>query len=146
MATVIAAPRDEVWAVVGDIASHVRWMEDAVAIRFLSGQRAGVGTRFLCETKFGPFRLEDDIEVVGWRDGEEIAIRHTGLVSGVGRFLLEDYSAATRFSWEEELRLPRRLGGAAGGVVARPLLERAWRRNLGNLKSLVEDQPRAGGT
>jgi uncharacterized protein YndB with AHSA1/START domain len=145
VATVIAAPREQVWAAVRDIASHVRWMEDAVSIRFLSDQRAGVGARFLCETKLGPFRLDDHMEVVGWQEGEEMAICHRGLVSGTGRFVLEDSGSATLFSWEEDLRLPRRLGGAAGGLVARPLLERAWRRNLQNLRALVEKDSRTGG-
>ena len=49
------APPDRVWHVVEPIERHVDWMADAVAIRFDGPQTRGVGTRFVCDTKVGPF-------------------------------------------------------------------------------------------
>lgn len=142
----IAASPAQVWAQIHHIGTHVEWMEDAVGIRFTSTTHAGVGTTFDCDTKVGPFRLTDSMEVTEWDPPRAMGIRHVGIVTGSGRFLLEpeEAGAATRFTWDEELRFPLWMGGTAGGRAAAPLLRRVWRRNLANLKALVEHRARPG--
>lgn len=131
MSTTIPAPVPRVWDDVQDLASHVEWMADAEAIRFTSAQRRGVGTTFECDTKVGPFRLVDLMEVVEWDEGRAIGVRHTGLVSGTGRFTLGRRGRRrTRFTWEEELAIPWWLGGPAAAVVLRLV----WLRNLRRLR------------
>ena len=44
-------------------------MHDAVAIRFQSDQHRGVGTAFLCDTKVGPLKLVDRMEITDWVGG-----------------------------------------------------------------------------
>lgn len=134
----ILAPPERVWAAVEDIATHVRWMEDAVAIRFISETRSGVGTTFDCDTKVGPFRLVDRMVVTEWDPPRTLGIRHAGVVTGVGRFVLAPAAGGTLFAWEESLTFPAWMGGEIGGRVAAPLLRRVWRRNLASLKTLVE--------
>ena len=134
----IDAPPEAVWASIADIATHVRWMEDAVAIRFTSDARSGVGASFDCDTKLGPFRLTDRMVVTEWAPPRVLAIRHAGVVTGAGRFVLAPAGDGTSFAWEEELDFPVWMGGGAGGAAAAPLLRRVWRRNLLNLKRLVE--------
>ena len=135
--TIDAAP-DVVWAQICDIGSHVRWMEDAVAIRFTSPGRAGVGAAFDCDTKLGPLRLTDRMVVTEWDPPKALGIRHAGVVTGTGRFVLFAVGSGTRFAWEEDLVIPAWMGGGLGAAAAAPLLRRVWRRNLGNLKLLVE--------
>ena len=53
----IPAPLEVVWEDVRHVESHVEWMADAVAIRFTSP------TTFECDTKIGPFRTTDDLEL-----------------------------------------------------------------------------------
>lgn len=131
VATTIRAPRRRVWASLRDISSHVDWMEDAVAIRFTSRQREGVGTSFVCDTKVGPIRLADRMTITEWEPGKTMGVHHTGLVTGTGRFLLKRRGRGrTRFVWEEQLSFPVWL--------ASPVLRWIWRRNLRNLKALVE--------
>ena len=141
VATVIDAPVERVWAVVEDISSHVCWMEDAVAIRFTSAQHAGVGASFDCDTRVGRLRLVDRMQVTEWDPPHGMGIRHRGVVAGSGRFSLETAGSGTRFSWEEDLVFPWWMGARVGGVGAAPLLRRVWRRNLRNLKRLVEGSP-----
>ena len=136
--TTIAASPEQVWAALEDLGSHTRWMEDAVAIRFTSPQRSGVGTTFECDTRVGPLRLLDRMEVTEWDPPRALGIRHAGVVTGRGRFLLEPVGEATRFTWEEELIFPWWLGAGVGGIAAGPVLRRVWRRSLRNLRSLVE--------
>ena len=110
-------------------------MHDAVAIRFTSRQRQGVGTTFDCDTRVGPFRLTDRMEVTEWDEGRALGIRHVGLVTGEGRFSLRPARRGrTYFVWEERLRFPWWMGGPVGALVARPVLRRIWRRNLRNLQ------------
>lgn len=127
------------WDVVRDIESHVRWMDDADSIRFTSRIKSGLGTAYECDTKIGPFRLTDRMEVTEWLPGQVMGVRHTGLVTGSGRFTLHRAGPnRTRFTWEERLSFPVWMGGPIGARVAKPILRRVWRRNLRNLKALVE--------
>jgi uncharacterized protein YndB with AHSA1/START domain len=133
----IPAPPDRVWACIEDIGSHPRWMRDALAIRFVSDQTKGVGTRFDCDTRVGPLRMTDRMEVTEWDPGRAMAIRHGGVVTGEGRFMLEPVPSGTRFSWTERLAFAPYLGGPLAGLVARPVLRRLWRGNLERLRDLV---------
>lgn len=137
----IAATPTEVWSVVEDVASHVDWMADAAEIRFLTDQRSGVGTRFECDTKVGPFTTTDVMEITEWEPDRAMGVRHSGAVTGEGRFQL---SAAepdhTLFSWSEDLSFPWYFGGPVGERVAKPILEWVWRRNLTRLARIVEER------
>jgi len=140
VSTRIRARPAKVWRAIEDVTSHASWMEDAVAIRLLPGPKAGVGTRFECDTRIGPFRLLDRMEVTEWKDRRVMAIHHQGLVTGSGRFTLRRHRRGTEFTWTERLRFPLWVGGPLGGMLAKPVLRRVWRRNLSNLKALVEGQ------
>lgn len=138
--TRIDAPPVEVWDALRDIGSHVRWMHDAAAIRFTSAQREGPGTTFDCDSRLGPFRLTDHMEVVRWKPARAMGVRHTGLVRGHGEFRLRRRKGrtATRFSWTETLRFPWWMGGPVAGALTKPFFRHIWKRNLRNLKALVE--------
>ena len=135
------APPDAVWNVVEPIERHVDWMADAVAIRFQTDQHRGVGTRFVCDTKVGPFTLADRMEITEWVPGAAMGVRHAGIVTGSGRFSLTpiDIGRRTRFEWTEELHFPWYLGGPIGEALGgRVVLRGIWRRNLRRLRDLVE--------
>lgn len=135
----IDAPPQRVWAWLGDISSHPRWMSDAVAVRFTSPSTRGVGTTFECETRVGPFRLTDTMEVTEWKEGRVLAVRHTGAVSGTGRFVVRRrWRGGTSLTWHERLAFPWWMGGPFAAVVAAPVLRRIWRRDLAALKRLAE--------
>ena len=127
------------WQALSDIASHPAWMRDAAAIRFLSDHREGVGTTFDCDTRVGPFRTTDRMEVTEWRKGRVFAIAHRGVVTGRGRFTIRRARRGrTRVTWDEWLQFPWWAGGPAGALMARPVLKRIWRGNLRRLKAHVE--------
>jgi hypothetical protein len=135
----IDAPPRRVWAEVEPVEHHVDWMADAVAIRFTSRSHRGVGTTFECDTKVGPFRLTDVMEVTEWRPGKVMGVRHVGLVTGSGRFTLRRARGGrTRFTWEERLTYPRWMGGAVAGVIGDQVMRRIWLGNLRRLKARVE--------
>ncbi len=144
---VIDAPPAEVWSVVEPVERHVDWMADATAIRFEGEQTRGVGTRFVCDTKVGPLKLADLMEITSWVPEREMGVRHQGLVTGTGRFTLTPSAdGGTLFAWEEALRFPWYLGARLGEVVGGQLVLKAiWRRNLRSLKRLVERSARPLG-
>ena len=76
------ATPERVWEVVEPVERHVDWMADAVAIRFVGSQTRGVGTAFLCDTKVGPLRLTDRMEITEWEPGKVMGVRHVGIVTG----------------------------------------------------------------
>jgi hypothetical protein len=127
----IAAERHTVWSELARIEDHVEWMSDATAIRFLSIAHSGVGTRFECDTRIGPLRLTDVMEIGEWEAPIAMGVRHSGVVSGSGRFTLADVpGCATRVTWEEQLHFPWWLGSGAGALVAKPVFTVLWKQNL----------------
>ncbi|MCD9623740.1 SRPBCC family protein [Rhabdothermincola salaria] len=136
--TIDATPR-EVWEVVRHVGDHVEWMEDAVAIHFTSSRTSGVGTTFDCDTKVGPFRLTDRMEITRWEPRKAMGVRHVGMVTGTGVFTLtRRRGGRTRFTWSERLRFPWWMGGPFGAAVGGEVLRLVWARNLANLKRIVE--------
>ncbi len=121
------------------VENHVDWMADAVAIRFLNEQTRGVGTEFFCDTKVGPIKLVDKMEITEWIPQQVMGVRHVGMVTGTGKFTLTPNDGGTTFTWAEELIFPWWLGGSIGSFVGGKVVMRAiWKRNLKKLKQLVE--------
>ena len=123
----IDAPIEAVWDALADIESHVEWMADARAIRFTSRSTEGVGTTFDCDTKVGPLRLTDRMEVTEWVPERAMAVRHVGLVTGEGRFTLRSRRRGrTELAWDEALRFPWWIPALPAAAVLRII----WRGNL----------------
>ena len=132
--TELDATPDVIWSDVRNISSHVHWMHDAEAIWFTSASTEGVGTSFECETKVGPIRLTDVMEITEWVENESMGVRHSGVVTGEGAFTLSPISDdRTLFRWAEELSFPWWLGGPLGEPFGSIILKMVWKRNLQNL-------------
>lgn len=135
VSTTIEAPLDAVWEYVRRIDSHTEWMADAESISFQGAQTEGVGTAFECLTKIGPLRLTDAMVITEWEEKASIGVRHTGMVTGAGRFTLAPAGTGrTEFCWIEELDFPWWLGGLLGDIIGARILEWVWGRNLKTLR------------
>jgi hypothetical protein len=87
------------------------------------------------ETRVGFLRTRDVMEFVAWEPPRRMAIRHQGLVTGEGEFILTEIDETTTlFAWREVLRFPWYFAGPLGEIVASPILKAIWRRNLGGLE------------
>lgn len=139
---VVDADPADVWAELRHIERHQQWMSDAEAIRFRTDQREGVGTMFECDTKVGPFRLTDVMEITDWVDERRMGVRHVGIVTGVGTFTLTPVGAGTKVQWREELFFPWWMAGRLGASASRPVLRWVWKRNLARLASRIEPDDR----
>ncbi|CAB4822970.1 MAG: SRPBCC family protein [Actinomycetes bacterium] len=137
----LAASPARVWEIVEPVERHVDWMADAVAIRFTNSQTRGVGTTFDCDTKVGPIKLTDRMEITEWVPEKSMGVKHVGIVTGTGVFTIEPLGNGqyTKFTWSEKLTFPWWLGGPIGEVVGGNIVMKAiWRRNLKKLQALVE--------
>ena len=135
--TVAASPR-QVWAHIADVRAHGEWMRDAEAIRLIGGTANRVGATYEVDTRVGPIRLLDVVEVTEWDEAKAMGVRHVGVVRGTGRFTLEERDGGTRFVWDEELKFRWWMGGPLGALVGGLLLKQVWKRNLRTLKRRVE--------
>lgn len=134
----IPLPRPAVWRELARLDRHVEWMADARSIEFLGPRRAGTGTRFEVETRLGPLRTRDLMEVTAWEPLERIAVSHHGLFTGRGEFTLADAApGVTRVVWREDLRFPWWFGGPIGSWCAGPVFRWVWRGNLRRLRDLL---------
>ena len=137
----LAASPARVWEIVEPVERHIDWMADAVAIRFTNSQTRGVGTTFDCDTKVGPIKLTDRMEITEWVPEKSMGVKHVGIVTGTGVFTIDPLGNGqyTKFTWSEELTFPWWLGGPIGEVIGGNVVMKAiWRRNLKKLKALVE--------
>ena len=134
---VMDAHRPVVWEALADLASHAGWMRDARSVEFLGSRTRGVGTRLTVETRVGPFRTLDLLEVTGWEEGQSISVTHRGLIEGEGVLSVEDAGNGSLVRWVERLSFPWWLGGPVTAWLARPLLGAVLRGDLRRLDSLV---------
>lgn len=128
----IPHPVAVVWDELRHIDRHVEWMNDAVALTFVTDQREGRGTSFHCKTRIGPFVTDDVMTITRWEEASAMGVEHKGLIKGEGTFFLHDDGDTTTVVWREELRFPWYLGGSLAALAAAPVLSFIWRRNLAN--------------
>ena len=104
-------------------------MADAESITFTGEQHRGVGTRFECRTRIGPFRTNDRMVVTEWEPGRVMGIEHHGLFTGTGRFTLDAVGPAAH-ALHVDRDDPTSRGGWAVPVGARarkPIFRQVWR-------------------
>jgi uncharacterized protein YndB with AHSA1/START domain len=131
-------PLEIVWRELSELEHHVQWMLDAESLTFHSDQRRGVGVSFSCRTRVGPFVVTDEMVVTAWREREEIAVQHRGIVTGEGSFTLDTAAdGGTLVTWREQLRFPWFLGGPIGAFVGRGLFHIIWSLNLKRLGAIL---------
>ncbi len=113
-------------------------MNDAAAISFLSTSTEGVGTSFTCLTKVGPFKTTDIMTITRWEEQKAMGVEHVGLVKGSGIFTITPNGNTSTITWKEQLTFPWWMLGGLGSYLASPILKIILKKNLQNLKRIVE--------
>jgi len=138
ISTHINASPQALWEELRHISRHVNWMHDAVSITFTSPATEGVGTKFSCLTKVGPFKTTDIMTINQWQENETMGVEHVGLVKGTGTFHIEPHDEGSTITWKESLTFPWWMLGVFGSLFASPILTLIWKKNLQNLRQIVE--------
>ena len=141
VSTSISKSIEEVWKEVSTLKNHTNWMKDAVSIEFLNEKSEGLGTKMKVLTKIGPIKLFDYMTVTEWIEKKSIGVEHIGIITGEGKFTLNEISKEeTEFCWEETLKFPFYLAGPIGEIFGSPILKIIWKNNLKGLKELFENE------
>ena len=140
ISTHINASPQVLWEELRHIDRHVNWMHDAASITFLSPTSEGIGTQFACLTKVAPFKTTDIMTITQWVDERTMGVEHVGLVKGTGTFQIAPKGEGSTITWEESLTFPWWMLGAFGSLFASPILKLIWKKNLQNLKKIVEQK------
>ena len=94
------------WEELRHIDRHVNWMHDAASITFLSSTTEGIGTKFNCLTKVGPFKTTDVMTITQWQENKTMGVEHVGLVKGTGTFHIEPHGEGSTTVSYTHLTLP----------------------------------------
>ena len=138
ISTYINVSPDILWEELRHIDRHVNWMHDAASITFLSSTSEGIGTKFNCLTKVGPFKTTDVMTITQWEEARIMGVEHVGLVKGSGIFTITPSGNTSTLTWKEQLTFPWWMLGELGSHFASPILKIIWKNNLRNLKNIVE--------
>jgi hypothetical protein len=134
----LAAPPERVWWSIERWEEQSRWIRDAVWVRLLTTERAGVGTRIEVKNRVLHVPLfTEQLEVIGWEPPHRMVMAHRSFVRGTGIWSLEPVDGSTKFTWTEELSLPIPILGELALLVYRPFLRRLMRGSLANLQGLI---------
>lgn len=140
----VDAPRATVWDVLTQWERQSDWMLDAQAVEVLTPDRQGVGVTIRVPTSLLGVPVEDVMRVTRWEDERLLEVVHLGrIITGTGAFELQDdpRTGGTILTWWEEVDPPLGAVGEWGAsALVLPVLERIFRRSLGNLAKLAEQE------
>ncbi|PZG18096.1 SRPBCC family protein [Nonomuraea aridisoli] len=127
----VAAPPEQVFALVTDWPRHREWM-------FMTSARL-VGERTLeAYTGVGPIGFLDTMTITCWEPPELMLVTHTGrFVRGRGAIRVRPHDGGSRVVWAEELEPPFGVLGRFLWPVARPVALALLRRSLRKLATLA---------
>lgn len=145
----IDAPPEVVWDLLVEWERQPEWMVDATAVEVRSAHRAGEGVTICVPTNLLGVTVDDVMRVTRWEPERVLEVVHLGrVIAGIGAFELRSRPpGGTHLTWWEEIDPPLgRLGAWAATRIVRPVVERIFRRSLGNLAALAaaEVHPRGG--
>ena len=139
----VDAPRAVVWDVLTDWERQADWMLDARAVHVLTPDRRGRGVTIRVPTRLLGATVQDVMRVTRWEDQRLLEVVHLGrIITGTGAFGLQDdpRTGGTVLTWEEEVDPPLGAVGEWGASLLLPVFERIFRRSLGNLAKLAEQE------
>ncbi|MFG1694538.1 SRPBCC family protein [Nonomuraea sp. NPDC049309] len=127
----VAAPPEQVFALITDWPRHREWMFMTTARQVGEhGVEAYTGVR--------PFGFLDTMTITHWEPPSLLRVTHTGrLVRGRGAIRVRAVPGGSRVVWAEELDLPLGLLGQAAWPLLRPLVTAVARHSLRKLAALA---------
>ncbi len=128
----VAAPQEEVFALITDWPRHREWMFMTTARQVGPGAlEAYTGVR--------PFGFLDTMTITRWEPPRLVLVDHTGaLVRGRGAIRVTPAGAGSRVVWAEELAPPFGVLGRALWPLVAPVVSALARHSLRRLARLAE--------
>jgi hypothetical protein len=134
----VAAPPEQVFALITDWPRHGDWM-------FLTTARQVGPDRIEAYTGVRPFGFLDTMTITHWQPPALVRVAHTGRVlRGRGVIRVRPRAGGSRVIWAEELRPPFGPLGRALWPIIGPIGSALVRRSLRALAALAEHPERPG--
>ena len=138
---IINAPREEVFRLASNFDRQAAWMENVLSFRRPEDEVLRVGSRLQVTTQLGPWKSSFPLEITDWQEGSLLKVVHRNGFWGEGVFSFSDYGLGkTLMLWNEKVRVSLTRGGPLAEAAAKVALTIIMRRDLANLKYLVENQ------
>lgn len=127
----VAAPPEQVFALLTDWPRHREWM-------FMTTARQVSTDRIEAYTGVRPFGFLDTMTITHWEPPALVRVEHTGrVIRGRGAIRVRACAGGSRVVWAEELRPPfGPLGRSVWPLVA-PIIVALFRRSLSKLAALA---------
>lgn len=138
MSVRIEAPPEVVWPYLVDWENLDRWMIEGHGFKVTSEHREGLGVTAEATIRIAGISTTDPVQVTRWDPPEVLEISHQGWVAGQGLMLCKPAPWGTFLFWKETLHPPMGVLGAIGLRLFKPVMRRAFERDLQLLKDLVE--------
>lgn len=140
----IKASPEKVFAVLDDSPNFPKWQKGNKEVKITSngGKRledhTGETARFVMD--FAGFKFEADMKVVKWVKNQLFEIESMSGMKLRGKDVVEPIEGGTRVIWDFEYEMPFSfIGKVADKLLFRRTFENQVKRNLENLKELVEN-------
>jgi hypothetical protein len=78
--------------------------------------------------------------ITQWEEARIMGVEHVGLVKGTGTFQIAPSLEGSTITWKESLTFPWWMLGSFGSLFAPPILRLIWKKNLKNLKDILEQK------
>jgi uncharacterized protein YndB with AHSA1/START domain len=136
----IRATPERVWEVISDLPAQASWMVDVRKLEVTSDQRSGAGTLVEVTSElFGLPLVKDTMLITTWQPPLRYDVKHQGLFTGTGAFILEAAPGGTVFRWLEDFEPPLGALGELGfRLLVGPHMRRVFTRSLANARRLAE--------
>jgi uncharacterized protein YndB with AHSA1/START domain len=137
----IAAPPEKIWPFLVEPEKILKWCTTIEKFEYTGEQRSGVGTPFYFEEKAGGRLMKFNFVATEWVENKRLVSRMTS-----GNFLkgyvqggtIEATPSGSRFTFDEDVKLPYGIIGKFIGLFARRSSEAHLKEMLAKLKSLAE--------
>ncbi|GGS65816.1 SRPBCC family protein [Nonomuraea spiralis] len=132
----VAAPPQEVFALVTDWPRHREWM-------FMTSARQVGADRVEAYTGIAPLGFLDTMTIVRREPPSYVLMEHTGtVVRGRGAIRVRPWRGGSRVIWAEELLLPFGVAGRLAWPLVRPVVVALARLSLRRLARLAAREAR----
>lgn len=134
----LARPPEEVWPYLVDWERLDRWMREGSEFRVVGDRREGVGVVAEATIRIAGISTRDRIRVTRWEPPAVLEVEHLGWVKGSGYMEVGTIERGSHLFWRESLAPPLGPLGRLGMRMLSGVIRRTFRRDLTDLKALVE--------
>lgn len=140
----IAAPPEEVWALISDLEGGPDWSTVTLQCEVTSEGPLGVGATYRAVSRFAAGKLTTEHQIVGWVPPSKLVTRVTKGAESTFTQTCEPQAGGSLLSMRNEFSVPAGVPGFVTDKLAQQVTD-TLARELACIKQVVEESQRGGG-